>query len=273
MNTMNYLLIDTSYTIFYRYFATLRWYKFVYPDDHFMDDYKWFNNEIFKNMFIKQYKKSFEKIIKKYSIPNNHIIFVIDCSRKDIWRNMFYDKYKSNRDYRTLQINDFFKYVYDTIILNLINTQQYKMLKYSQLEADDIIYLTKKYIRKLDNNHKIIIISSDTDLIQLIDNNTFIYNLQNKCINYKCGDVSPNEYLEIKIICGDVSDNINSCFLKCGQKTAIKLIKNKHMLLDKFRKNKNSFQQYTLNRILIDLKNIPIHLVIPCNQLIKNIIK
>ena len=41
-----YLLIDTSYSIFYRYYATHRWYHFAHPDDKFDDDYEWFENEV-----------------------------------------------------------------------------------------------------------------------------------------------------------------------------------------------------------------------------------
>ena len=30
---MNYILIDTSYLIFYRYFALLQWWRVAHPDD------------------------------------------------------------------------------------------------------------------------------------------------------------------------------------------------------------------------------------------------
>ena len=272
---MNYLLIDTSYTIFYRYYATLRWYNFAHRDDVYPDDYEWFDNEIFRNMFIKKYTQSFNKIIKKYKISPKNIIFIRDCKRNDIWRRLFYQDYKSNRENLNGKIfkgGPFFNYVYNTIIINLVNNYGYKMLKHDNLEADDIIYLTKHYLRKLNTENKIIIISSDTDLLQLLDENTYIYNLQNKCINNKCGNNTPKDYLEIKIICGDNSDNIPGCFNKCGQKTALKLIKDKNLLLDKFRKNPDSLDKYTLNRILIDLNNIPSNLVLSCDEYIQSIL-
>ena len=60
-----YLLVDTSYTLFYRYYATMRWYNFAHPEDKFDDDYDWIDNQIFKNMFEKKYYEGFSKIIKQ----------------------------------------------------------------------------------------------------------------------------------------------------------------------------------------------------------------
>ena len=45
---MPYLLVDTSYTIFFRYYATHTWYRFAHKDDKFEDDYDWIDNKIFK---------------------------------------------------------------------------------------------------------------------------------------------------------------------------------------------------------------------------------
>ena len=78
--------------------------------------------------------------------------------------------------------------------------------------------------------------------------------------------------LEIKIICGDNSDNIPSCFKRCGIKTALKLISNKDLLLKKFKKNPDSFTQYALNKILIDFNNIPENFVNKVNQYLNTII-
>ena len=60
--------------------------------------------------------------------------------------------------------------------------------------------------------------------------------LKNKIINEKsCGD--PKKDLEIKIICGDKSDNIPGCFKRCGVKTAMKCIENRDELTKKFKKD------------------------------------
>ena len=268
---MTYLLIDTSYSIFYRFYATMRWYQCSHPDDTFPNDYNWFNNEIFNKMFVKNYYKSFSKVIKKYNIEEKNIIFTMDCKRKDIWRMDYYTPYKSNR-VNTSNMKPFFTYTYDTIINNLVIHNGCKVLKHDKLEADDIICLTKKYIRNIYPDTSIIIISSDCDLLQLIDDKTFIINLQNKLLNDKCKHISPSLYLDIKIICGDKSDNITGCFNKCGEKTAIKLLNNKHLLKEKIRKNPGSLHKYALNSILIHFDNIPTNLVDSCNKRIQSIL-
>lgn len=268
---MTYLLIDTSYSIFYRFYATKRWYQCAHSDDTFPDDYNWFNNELFRPMFIKNYYKSFSKIIKKYNIEEKNIIFIRDCSRKDIWRMDYYKPYKSTRK-DTSNIKPFFTYTYDTIISDLVEKKGCKVIQHPHLEADDIICLCKKYIRNAYPDTSIIIISSDCDLIQLIDPKTSIINLQHKLLNDKCKDMSPSQYVDIKIICGDTSDNIEGCFNKCGEKTALKLIHNKQLLKEKIRKNPGSLYTYALNTILIHFDNIPTHLVDSCNSLIQTIL-
>uniref|UniRef100_A0A6C0ELQ8 5'-3' exonuclease domain-containing protein n=1 Tax=viral metagenome TaxID=1070528 RepID=A0A6C0ELQ8_9ZZZZ len=262
--TETFLLIDTSYTIFYRFFATKRWYSFAHSDDKFDEDYNWSENELFKTMFNKKYFDSFSNFINTHTIQKDHIIFVKDCPRKDIWRNKYYDKYKSNRASNN-SIGHFFNTTY-----KLINDAEHKLIEFDTLEADDCIYLTKQYIQKKHPNSKIIVITSDEDLLQLIDENTLLYNLQNKCLNIKStGDRKLD--LELKIICGDKSDNINPCFSRCGRKTALKLYNNNSLLLDKFRQFPESLNIYSLNKILIDLENIPEDLVKAFNVYIKEI--
>ena len=43
-----YLLIDTSYTIFYRFYATKIWYNLAHPGDKFEANYDWFQNTVFR---------------------------------------------------------------------------------------------------------------------------------------------------------------------------------------------------------------------------------
>ena len=272
-----YLLVDTSYTLFYRYYATMRWYNFAHPEDKFDDDYDWIDNQIFKNMFEKKYYEGFSKIIKQYEIDESKIIFIRDCTRKDIWRNTYYNLYKANRDgiygsgsSKIFKGGPFFKYTYDKIIPELIEKKKCQTIMHDNLEADDIIFLTKKYIRNKDKDSKIIIVASDYDLLQLLDENTILINLQNKILNTKSkGD--PKLDLEIKIICGDKSDNIEGCFKKCGEKTALKLINDKTLLADKFRKNPGSLDKYALNKILVDMENIPKNLSDSCNKIITSL--
>ena len=62
------ILIDTSYTSFYRFFATLRWMSLAEPDDYkkYKNDntYDWMQNKIFLEKYKKMYLESIVKLIK-----------------------------------------------------------------------------------------------------------------------------------------------------------------------------------------------------------------
>ena len=274
---MPYLLVDTSYTIFFRYYATHTWYRFAHKDDKFEDDYDWIDNKIFKEKFADKYFESFEKIIKKYKIPYENIIFIRDCPRESIWRTEMFEPYKANRDElyvttgsKPFKGGPFFKYTYETIIPDLITNLGCKTIKEDFLEADDIISLTKKYLREKYPEEDIIIVGSDCDLLQILDKKTTLIDLKNKVLNTKsCGN--PEIDLELKVMCGDKSDNIPPFFPKCGEKTALKLIENRSLLGDKFKKDPNLITTYARNKILVDLNCIPEQLKITCNNKIKNL--
>ena len=271
-----FLLVDTSYCIFFRFFATKTWYGFANPEDKFEDGYSWIDNQIFKKSFIKNFFKGFLKMIKKYEIDENNIIFTIDCNRKDIWRNKYFNKYKANREGKygsspgQIDIGPYFIYTYENILPNLVKDKNCKIVKFNNLEADDVIYLTKLRLRELYPDCNIIVITSDHDMLQIIDDNTKLISLKNKMLNDKsCGD--PKKDLEIKVICGDKSDNIAGCFKRCGIKTAMKCIENRLELEKQFKKNPGSLDIYALNKILVDFKNIPTNLVESFNKYILDI--
>lgn len=77
-------------------------------------------------------------------------------------------------------------------------------------EADEVIaYMANKNKNEFDS----IIVSTDKDYLQLIDENIFVYNWRKKTLysteNFKEEfEISPNNYTYKRIILGDVSDNI-----------------------------------------------------------------
>ena len=85
-NNKPLLLIDTSYISFYRFHATVFWYKKAHKDKEISKDYEWSKDEIFMNKFKTMYLKGIDKVNKKFKIPYENFIFGLDCSRKDIWR-------------------------------------------------------------------------------------------------------------------------------------------------------------------------------------------
>jgi len=249
----NYIFIDGSYFIFFRYFALQQWWKRAKAKPDEVVDYS-INNldfvEKFKNLFIKKIKE----ISKKMKIENPKIYVGKDCMRADIWRNQYISNYKDGRK-KDDNIGDFFKLVYqeDLFMKACVN----KILYYDKLEADDCIALSIKKILSSEQDYRIYIISSDHDYGQLIQENVFLYNAQykNLCDNKKLFDIGEKNLL-IKVLTGDKSDNIKSFLPKCGIKTAIKYYENRSLLVDKL-KDEDIRMKFEHNNILINFNKIP----------------
>ena len=106
-------------------------------------------------------------------------------------------------------------------ILEEICVRQYE---FESVEGDDII---SYYVHNKKENEKVVIVSSDKDLTQLISSTVIVYNPRKKefitkenCVE-KLGIRSDNVVLE-KILCGDASDNIKGV-KGIGEKTLVSL--------------------------------------------------
>ena len=66
MTDQVFILVDTSYWIFYRYFAIMQWWKHAKPDDHLFDNP--YENEEFLEKFIKTFLESLEGFKKKQKL-------------------------------------------------------------------------------------------------------------------------------------------------------------------------------------------------------------
>tara|TARA_B100000524_G_scaffold331773_1_gene218516 strand:+ start:590 stop:1396 length:807 start_codon:yes stop_codon:yes gene_type:complete len=259
---MNYLIIDTSYYNFYRFYATMQWYKNAYPDENIEDIPDLSLNNIFINKFEKMFIENINKYKKQFKIDK--IIYARDCPRKDIWRNHIYSDYKINRDPLYSAGSNFkggpvFKHCYQYIIPKLISKDSIE-IKIPNLEADDIIYLCTQKIKSVNNN--IYIISSDHDLLQLLDinYNIYLYTANLKCYNEKSkGNSDKNNFM--KAVLGDTSDNIKKIIPRLGEKTAEKMYNDLPLLIDKFTQFPDSFKKYCINRFLVDFNYIPIQYI------------
>ena len=173
MNTL--ILIDTSYTIFYRYFATIRWYSLAFKEEYNNIknniNYNWFDN----TLFVEKYEKMFlDGILKKkkiFSSSNSMLLFCLDSPKEDLWRNNIQCNYKANRIMKICDENNiklFFNYTYTIVIPNLI--KKYKNINQiliPNIEADDVIGTICLYIKNNNLKYKIYLISSDKDFYQL----------------------------------------------------------------------------------------------------------
>lgn len=271
-----FIFIDGSYFCFYRYYSLLKWWKIAFPLESL-------ENPLENPVFVDKFKKTFIDCVKnlpcklfnnKSPKENNNInIFAAkDCKRENIWRNEFFPKYKGTRIYDdTFKGGPFFKMAYEQEQPNpdvdleseskslFLQGGVQQILSLDKLEADDCIAISvKEILKEYKENCDIYIIASDHDYLQLHSDNVKIFNLAYKNIaESKTVTGIAEADLEIKIIMGDTSDNIPSVFPKCGFKTALKCFHDKTFFEKKMLGNEVYYNQYELNKKIIDFRNIP----------------
>ena len=246
----NYILIDGSYFIFYRYYALKSWWKLSHPDDE----------EIDENEFMEKFEKTFinklSEIPKKLRIKNYKMMVAKDCRRSDIWRNQLIGNYKGNRiNEDSTMIGNCFKIAYDKLFQQGGCELQ---LYHPKLEADDCNALTTQLLLHNDLTANIWIVANDMDYLQLASEQVNIINLKYKDItlakhctkNAKCD-------LFCKIVMGDKSDNIPSIFKKCGVKTALKYYNDQALFSEKLTKEPGAKELFERNKQIIDFDCIP----------------
>jgi len=234
LNGKPILLIDYSYYVYYRYNATKAWSKHSNTE---------LNDETLKGYILKHMGNDLIKWEKKWKTTN--FIMCMDCPRNNIWRNEFINDYKGNR----------IKSI-DYSIFELLN--KHSSLIYIEedcLEADDIVAIIYKEIRKIKIDYPIVIITNDNDYIQLMDNYTEILNMQFKNIVLR-GAGNPTDELFLKAILGDKSDNIPKIFKISKEKLHIISKKNKEEK-DKWLYENNIYEKFYKNMKLINFEYIP----------------
>jgi 5'-3' exonuclease len=261
----NYILIDGSYFVFFRYHSLKQWWGFSHKDDS--DSLPIDENPEFIQKFKDIFSDKIKEIAIKLKIKNPVYIVGKDCPRGDIWRNQFIQNYKAHRADASFMTN-YFKMSYDS----LFNDAGVKViLSYPGLEADDCIAITSKYLLNKENDCNIYIITSDLDYLQLYQERINIFTLKYKPLNESsCG--SPDKDLFCKIVMGDKSDGIPAIFPKCGIKTAIKYYDDKETFEKKLNNSEEAKVLYSRNQKIIDFNFIPIELQEGFMNVINNIL-
>jgi 5'-3' exonuclease len=215
--TNNLLLVDTSYLIFYRFFALRIWYKKAHSDKEIPDDYDWLSDKEFMEKYKKLFFECILKICKKKNIKTSDIFFCIDCKSDNNWRKIINKTYKINRpeSHKKSKFYAFgiFKIVINGYLEEFIEKYESKIYKHSYSEADDIVFNMVK--NKYNDYQNIYILASDTDYIQICDNKVNLIDCKMNSIKDKyLKDTTKEKYLIKKILSGDVSDNIDPCLIK-----------------------------------------------------------
>jgi len=279
----NYILIDGSYYIFYRYYALNIWWghqaamggdpptpqpqaqvqQMGLPLEELPQSPAHGGSGGLPLEFIEKFKSTFvskiNEIDKKLKLKNTIKYVGKDCRRSDIWRTALYPDYKGTRDSTTPFLGaPLFQMVYDEQLYENAGVKQ--LLSYPSLEADDCIALTAKHLYATEPDAHIWIIASDMDYLQITNDRIHLYDLKFKNICDKSsGD--PACDLFCKIVAGDKSDNIPSVFKKCGIKTAQKYFKDRDLFAKKLAADKEAQAVYKLNTTLVDFNCIPAELV------------
>ncbi len=263
----NIILVDTSYTTFHRFFATIRWYSFANKDafkEHKDDNtYDWSKEPLFIEKYTKMYLESIINLVGKIIYNDSIVIFCQDAPSDTLWRHEFAECYKGNRLDLSEKYNfkPTFKYTYEELIPKLVkeNKNIHSML-IPKMEADDLIALATKYIKYKRPNYMTYIISGDNDFLQLGHDKLYIADYKKDHLIHLTKKEA-REALRQKIVSGDCSDNIPSIFIdqKINNKTK-KMVKESKEEMKKFlSENEKSNSQYLKNKKMISFKYIPKH--------------
>lgn len=306
------LLVDTSYWIYYRFFALRRWYFTANPDKQIPDDYNWLGDEVFMTKYEKLFFDGVRNFCADANVPlGPNIIFCIDCPHKEIWRLNHCKEYKGTRVESHKRNNfssyDIFTFVKQKILPALIEKYKINTLSCSNAEADDIIGITAPYlIQKMTDENSVYIMANDKDYIQICNDRIKLFDGNGKNICEKYNNEWNNKYLMSKILMGDVSDNINACeidvgfiksedcssrtkqYKKCTKAVVSKLLENdeKYLHLEKYLEeirsgilqndggdfNMFSSKQFFDNALLIDFRMIPNNLKENIYELVNKLI-
>ena len=163
------------------------------------------------------------------------IIFLINDNGTNKRAKAIYSDYKANRNkYKTLTETEKENSIIEYYI-KILKSLPFPYLEVRNTESDNIIYFLTERIKKLfTKDYKIYIISTDTDMFQMINNNIYCYdmykdrlinkeNIFSILIKEENKIILPvKDYVLMKSIVGDISDNIKGV-KSVGWKTIVKL--------------------------------------------------
>ncbi len=213
MNNKKILLIDGNSLFFKSFYGTYFRLKQGYERGK--------NNEpinavrLFALMIINLRKKN----------PNSKVVVAFDEQNPNTYRHK-YDFYKSKRK---KQPDELYEQIF--MVKEFLDLYGIKWIANKNYEADDLIGIIAQEAK--DKSYKVNIITSDKDLLQLVDFNVNVNiskigvsdldNYNNNNFYDKFHNLSPQQVPDLKGIAGDNSDNLKG-INGIGEKGAIKLL-------------------------------------------------
>lgn len=159
-------------------------------------------------------------------------LVVVFDSKKPSFRKEIYSEYKANRIIPPPDLSDQIM-----AVMEMCRRAEMPILQQEGIEADDWI---GTFVRKYESKHPVVIVSSDKDLAQLVDERVKMFDsfrdrfLGPAEVEEKWG-VKPEQMADLLALTGDSSDNIPG-LSGVGPKTAAKLL-SEHKNIERIYKN------------------------------------
>jgi 5'-3' exonuclease len=224
-----------------------------------------------ENRILKAAQNAFPLIEKR------NIIIYSDCKRETIWRRGIYPQYKMNRDVKDTSKDKFnlgavFSYSKMYTLPRIIEKFDCISVNSPCAEGDDIIAVTTEFLLNENPANKVVIITSDRDMMQLCQDRVTLMTLDGtvreprldmeKILKKKIPDdveFTAKEFIMIKILTGDKSDNIPNIMSGIGPVKAYNMVTEKDLVKLKTLLNNDYLakKQFELNTKLISMKHIP----------------
>lgn len=222
----NIAIVDFSYFVYCRFFAIRTWYYKAFPEKEIPDNYDWTKDVVFMEKFTQLFTKKLFTLCNKKNVPKENIIYALDCRHSNNWRVVKDKDYKGTRldSHTRNKFHNFniFDFVKRTSLVELQGKYSNLVFYQKHLEADDLVGILCNYLTSnrniLNFQGEINIIANDKDYIQLCQNKINLYDLNGKPVSSLIlgTHLSCIDYLIIKIMIGDPSDNIPCCYISKG---------------------------------------------------------
>lgn len=264
----SWVLVDVSY--FKKYAANAAWRRYK-SDNNAEDDpdFDPMTDRAYEDALSGYFNCQLSEIIQRiYPFHDrSHTIFCCDCPRNEIWRRDIFIGYKFRRDgakerFSYSSINSWV----DSWISNYTGIVGGHSFRVRNAEADDVIAILAEKLSVLSDETEILIISGDSDLLQLKKDNIFQVDcygeeqtIEQKFQKEKLSlEPTASNYLKLKILTGDTSDDIPAVKPgKTGPKTSAKLLKEDGALLRFLNSEPSMAESFRRNYQLISLSCIP----------------
>ena len=187
--------------------------------------------------------RSFKALVEKFDPDMTY--FVLEGAPKK--RKSLLPEYKAQRKYS--DHDDFYRQ--RKVCIDMVsNYLPVSVVKHEDHECDDVIGHLANVRHKDD---ECVVISSDTDFIQLLDRDDERIKLYNP-VKKKLISAPEYDYVSWKALVGDKSDNIEG-FPRIGPKTAEKLLQDPHKLTE-FLSANDRLTKFNLNIELIQFEEV-----------------